>query len=194
MPSIPRKQPLSEFLPAKAFGSSIRAIAERGNVAGNFWRSRPRKTSSISAMICQMGWTKSRPVGASPIAGSNLRHRRKLRWCPAAILLSPDPRVRRMIANWPVVDWKILDRSEKVETAKENSIIRGTTEMKSRRRGFWCFTRKLNPHVPYETSSRFAGSIGVTLQSLHWGGHLSRDDISRKYWAQIRKFSILSPS
>ena len=76
------------------------------------------------------------------------------------LLSSPDPRVRRMIANWPVVDWKILDRSEKVETAKENSIIRGTTEMKSRRRGFWCFTRKLNPHVPYENSSRFAGSIG----------------------------------
>ena len=90
--------------------------------------------------------------------------------------------------------WKILYRSEKVASSKENSIIRGTTEMKSRRRGFWWFTRKLNPHVPYETSSRFAGSIGVTLQSLHWGGHLSRDDISRKYWAQIRKFSTLSPS
>jgi hypothetical protein len=38
----------------------------------------------------------------------------------AAILASLDPRVKRVIANWPVVDWKILDRSEKVRTSKEH--------------------------------------------------------------------------
>jgi pimeloyl-ACP methyl ester carboxylesterase len=38
----------------------------------------------------------------------------------AAILLSLDPRVKRVIANCPVVDWGILDRSEKMETIKEN--------------------------------------------------------------------------
>ncbi len=38
----------------------------------------------------------------------------------AAILASLDPRVSRVIANCPVVDWEILDRSEKVETRKEN--------------------------------------------------------------------------
>jgi hypothetical protein len=38
MPSIPRKQPLSEFLAAKGvFGSSIHAIAERGRAAVSFW-------------------------------------------------------------------------------------------------------------------------------------------------------------
>ncbi|MGA7925645.1 MAG: prolyl oligopeptidase family serine peptidase [Candidatus Sulfotelmatobacter sp.] len=38
----------------------------------------------------------------------------------AAILASPDPRVSGVIENCPVVDWTILDRSEKVETSKEN--------------------------------------------------------------------------
>ena len=38
----------------------------------------------------------------------------------AAILASLDPQVKRVIANCPVVDWKILDRSEKVETSKES--------------------------------------------------------------------------
>src|SRR4029077_2733173 len=38
----------------------------------------------------------------------------------AAILLSLDPRVRRVVANCPVVDWSILDKAEKAETSKEN--------------------------------------------------------------------------
>src|SRR5712671_6262013 len=38
----------------------------------------------------------------------------------AALLASLDPRVSRVIANCPVVDWNILDRSEKIETRKEN--------------------------------------------------------------------------
>src|ERR1700680_2345645 len=38
----------------------------------------------------------------------------------AAILASLNPRVNRVIANCPVVDWKFLDRSEKVETSKES--------------------------------------------------------------------------
>ncbi len=39
----------------------------------------------------------------------------------AAILASLDPRVQSVIANCPVVDWRILDRSEKVETSKEST-------------------------------------------------------------------------
>src|SRR4029077_21288327 len=38
----------------------------------------------------------------------------------AAILLSLDPRVRRVVANCPVVDWSILDQAEKAESSKEN--------------------------------------------------------------------------
>jgi len=38
----------------------------------------------------------------------------------AAILLSLDPRVQRVVANCPVVDWRILDGSEKMETSNKN--------------------------------------------------------------------------
>jgi hypothetical protein len=56
------------------------------------------------------------------------------------------------------------------------------------------FHAKDNRYVPYENSGRFADSTGVTLKSLQPGGHIGTDDISRKYWAQIKKFSILSLS
>lgn len=36
----------------------------------------------------------------------------------AAILLSLDPRVKRVVANCPVVDWGILDEAEKAETSR----------------------------------------------------------------------------
>jgi len=38
----------------------------------------------------------------------------------AAILLSLDPLVKRVVANCPVVDWSILDKAEKAETTKES--------------------------------------------------------------------------
>jgi pimeloyl-ACP methyl ester carboxylesterase len=38
----------------------------------------------------------------------------------AAILLSLDHRVTRVVANCPVVDWSILDEAEKAETSKSN--------------------------------------------------------------------------
>jgi pimeloyl-ACP methyl ester carboxylesterase len=38
----------------------------------------------------------------------------------AAILLSLDPRVKRVVANCPVVDWGILDKAEKAETSKKS--------------------------------------------------------------------------
>src|ERR1700680_2345646 len=65
MPSIPRKQPLSEFLARRAFGSFIPAIAEHGKAAGTFWRSRPMKTSSTSLTICQRKSKKLGSVGDS---------------------------------------------------------------------------------------------------------------------------------
>jgi pimeloyl-ACP methyl ester carboxylesterase len=38
----------------------------------------------------------------------------------AAILLSLDPRVKRVVANCAFVAWSILDKAEKAETSKEN--------------------------------------------------------------------------
>jgi hypothetical protein len=37
MPSIPRKQPLADFLAAKGYWAFILAIVERGKAVVNFW-------------------------------------------------------------------------------------------------------------------------------------------------------------
>src|SRR5207253_2379088 len=38
----------------------------------------------------------------------------------AAILLSLDPRVKRVVANCSVVNWSILEKTENAETSKAN--------------------------------------------------------------------------
>jgi pimeloyl-ACP methyl ester carboxylesterase len=161
MPSIPRKQPLSESLAAKGFWLIYPRYRGAWESGGHFLEKSPHE--DILDMIDDL------PKGIEEIAFG-----RRFRFSPdqifviggsfggaAAILASLDPRVKRVIANCPVVDWKILDRSEKVETSKEGyaeyireafgngyrlsdanwescevglSIIRGTIERKSRRR------------------------------------------------------------
>lgn len=120
-----------------------------------------------------------------------------------------------MIANCPVVDWKILARSEKLETSNKSysAYIReafgngyrlsdanweklqsGTFYSPWHHRKditpskIMIFHPKDDPHVPYEGSWRFTESTGVTLKSLRSGGHISTDYIVRKYWTQIKNF------
>jgi predicted alpha/beta hydrolase family esterase len=114
-----------------------------------------------------------------------------------------------------VVDWQILDRSEKVETSKANyaeyireafgngyrltdanwkKLVHGTfynpwyhrKEISASK--VMIFHPKDDPNVPYEGSQRFAEITGVALKSLKRGGHISTDYIIRKYWSHIRKF------
>jgi predicted alpha/beta hydrolase family esterase len=118
-----------------------------------------------------------------------------------------------------VVDWRILDRSEKMETSKENyaeyireafgngyrlsdanwdKLWSGTFyspwhhRMAITASKVMLFHAKDDPHVPYGGSKKFAEITGVTLKSLQRGGHVSTDYIVRRYWAQIKKFFDLS--
>jgi pimeloyl-ACP methyl ester carboxylesterase len=133
----------------------------------------------------------------------------------AAILASLDPRVKRVIANCPAVDWKILDRSEKVETSKEgyaeyireafgNGYRLSDANWEKLRSGTFynpwhhrteitaskvmIFHAKDDPYVPYQGSKQFAEFTGVTLKSPQRGGHVSTEYIVRRYWTQIKKF------
>jgi fermentation-respiration switch protein FrsA (DUF1100 family) len=123
--------------------------------------------------------------------------------------------VKRVGANCPVVDWEILDRSEKIETIKENYAeyireafgngyrLSGANWQKLRSGTFYSpwhrrnevtpskilmFHAKDDPYVPYEGSRRFAGSTGVVVKSLKRGGHVSTEYIVRRYWPQIKRF------
>jgi pimeloyl-ACP methyl ester carboxylesterase len=215
MPSIPRKQSLSEFLAAKGFWVIYPRYRGAWESEGRFLEKSPHE--DILDIIDDL------PKEIEEIAFG-----RRFRLSPdqifviggsfggaAAILASLEPRVNRVVANCPVVDWKILDRSEKVETSKENYAeyireafgngyrLSDANWRKLRSGTFYnpwhhraeitaskviIFHPKDDPHVPYEGSRRFADSTGITLKSLQRGGHISTDHIVRRYWPQIKKF------
>ena len=215
MPSIPRKQPLSEFLAAKGFWVIYPRYRGAWESGGEFLGKSPDK--DILEIIDDL-----------PREIEEIAFGRRFRLSPdqifviggsfggaAAILLSLDPRVKRVIANCPVVDWSILGDAEKAETSKANyaeyireafgngyrlsdanweKLRSGTfynpwhhrTEITASK--VMLFHAKDDPNVPYEGSERFAEITGVRLKPLKRGGHVSTDYIVRKYWAQIKGF------
>jgi hypothetical protein len=185
----------------------------------SFLRSRLIKMFSTSLTSCKKSLRKLHSV-----VGSTYRRIRSLlseeASGAAAVLLSLGPRVKKVIANCPVVDWGILDRSEKAETSKKNyaEYIRGAfgngyrlsdTNWKKLRSGTFynpwqhrsqidgsklmIFHAKDDPNVPYERTREFAELTGATLRSLKSGGPISTDYVSRKYWPLIKKFFDSKP-
>jgi dipeptidyl aminopeptidase/acylaminoacyl peptidase len=133
----------------------------------------------------------------------------------AAILAALDSRVNRVVANCPVTDWTILDRSETVETSNQNyaGYIRAAFANayrlsdanweKLRTRNFyspWARRREIDgskimivhakddPHAPFAGSVSFAEATGAKLKTVERGGHLRTEDMLRKHWTPIRKF------
>jgi pimeloyl-ACP methyl ester carboxylesterase len=215
MPSIPRKQSLSEFLAAKGFWVIYPRYRGAWESDGHFLEKSPHE--DILNIIDDL-----------PREIEEIAFGRRFRLSPdqvfiiggsfggaAAILVSLDPRVQRVIANCPVVDWSILGDAEKAETSKANyaEYIReafgngyrlSDAKWEKLRSGTFynpwhhrdeitaskvmLFHAKDDPHVPYKGSEQFAKLTGVTLKSLRRGGHVSTDYIVRKYWPQIKKF------
>jgi pimeloyl-ACP methyl ester carboxylesterase len=215
MPSIPRKQSLCEFLAAKGFWVIYPRYRGAWESGGEFLEKSPHQ--DIVDILDEL------PKELEEIAFG-----RRFRLSPdqifviggsfggaAAILLSLDPRVKKVIANCPVVDWKILGRSEKAETSKKNyagyireafgnayrlsdanwkKLRSGTFYNPWQRRSeidgskLMIFHAKDDPNVPHERTREFAELTGATLKSLQRGGHISTDHVTRRYWPQIKKF------
>jgi len=215
MPSVPRKQPLSEFLAAKGFWVIYPRYRGAWESGGEFLATSPHE--DILDVLEQL------PKGLEDVAFGQ-----RFRLAPdqvfviggsfggaAAILLSLDPRVKRVIANCPIVDWSILDKAEKVETTKQNyaGYIReafgngyrlSDVNWKKLRSGSfynpWHHRKEINgskvlmfhakddPNVPFERTREFSNVTGAKLKSLSRGGHISTDYVVRRYWVQIKKF------
>jgi len=215
MPSIPRKQPLSEFLAAKGFWIIYPRYRGAWESGGEFLAKSPHE--DILDVL------KELPRELEEIAFGQ-----RFRLVPdqvfviggsfggaAAILLSLDPRVKRVVANCPVVDWSILDKAEKAETSKPNYAdyirqafgnayrLSDANWRKLRSGTFYnpwhhrneidgskvmMFHAKDDPNVPYELTKNFAEITGARLKTLQRGGHISTDYVVRKYWQQIRRF------
>jgi acetyl esterase/lipase len=133
----------------------------------------------------------------------------------AAILSSLDPRVNKVVANCPVVDWSILPEEQTKETSNPsyaayireafgngyrlsdrnwNKLRSGTFynpshhihELNSGK--ILMFHAKDDPYIPWRSVRDFAATAGIRLRLLPRGGHLKTERIVRVYWPQIERF------
>lgn len=215
MPSIPRKQGLAEFLAQKGFWVIYPRYRGAWESGGEFLAKPPHEDildvlDDLPADLEEIAFGKRFALSPDEIfvIGGSFGG-------AAAILSSLDKRVKRVVANCAVTDWSILDRSQKAETSKQNYVeyireafgsayrLSPANWDKLRSGSFYnpwhhraeidpskilMFHAKDDPYVPYEGAKRFANTTGVKLRSFKRGGHISTDYITRKYWAEIKKF------
>ena len=215
MPSIPRKQQLAEFLSGKGYWVFYPRYRGAWESGGEFLAQSPHQDvldviGEIPKGFRELAFGRRftvKPDEVFVIGGSF--------GGPAAILASLDERVKKVIANCPVVDWAILSESEKAETSNPSytAYIReafgsgyrlSDRNWRKLRSGkfynpanhaneinpakIMMFHAKDDPNVPYKSVKDFAERTGVKLNTLQRGGHVSTDFIVRKYWMRIEKF------
>ncbi len=214
MPGIPRKKPLVEFLSHKGYWVFYPRYRGAWESDGEFLAKSPHEDvldviSGLSRPIKELAFGEkfdATPDDIFVIGGSF--------GGAVAILSSLDSRVKRVVANCPVVDWSILKEEEKTETNKPYaSYLRdafgNAYRMKARN---WnklysgkffnpvyhadeidpakvlMFHAKDDPHVPSWSVEEFAKRTGVKLKLLARGGHLKTEFVVKKYWRQIDEF------
>jgi len=215
MPSIPRKQPLAAFLSGKGYWVFYPRYRGAWESGGEFLEKSPHEDildliDGLSREFRELAFGRRFRVLVDElfVIGGSFGG-------AAAILASLDPRVKKAVANCPVVDWAILPREEKKETSNASYAayirdafgngyrlsdrnwekLRGgkfynpayhTEEVTASK--VMMFHAQDDPYVPYQSVKKFAQLTGVRLKLFRRGGHLSTDLIVRKYWPQIREF------
>lgn len=214
MPSIPRKQPLVEFLSGKGYWVFYPRWRGAWESGGQLLQKSPHQ--DILDIVDEL------PRGVTETAFG-----KRFKLAPdvyaiggsfggtAALLASLDERIQKVVANCPVVDWSILKAEQKKETSNPSyaAYIREAfgngyrlserNWNKLRSGAFFnpvhhvgeftpskimVFHAKDDPYVPWRTVDRFARQTGVKLKMLSRGGHLSTSATVPHYWAQIKKF------
>jgi pimeloyl-ACP methyl ester carboxylesterase len=215
MPSIPRKQPLAEFLSAKGYWVFYPRYRGAWESGGKFLERSPHLDildviEGLQREFRELAFGCRFRVRADEIfvIGGSFGG-------SVALLCSLDERVKKVIANCPVVDWAILAREQKKETSNPSyaAYIRDAfgdayrlsdRNWKKLRGGkffspiyharqtnaakIMMFHAQDDPFVPYRSVVKFAEITGAELKLFRRGGHLSTDMIVRKYWPQIRNF------
>ena len=215
MPSIPRKQPLVEFLSAKGYWVFYPRWRGAWESGGQFLERAPHED------ILDI-------VGELPKGFRELAFGRRFACSPkrvfviggsfggaAAILSSMDQRITKVIANCPVVDWAILRNEQKKETSNRsypayiraafgNGYHLSAANWNKLHGGVFynpahhlreltpskilIFHAKDDPYIPWKLVDGFARRAGVKLKLLSRGGHLRTEYVVRKYWRAIKQF------
>jgi len=215
MPSVPRKQPLARFLSGKGYWVIYPRWRGAWESGGRFLERSPAQDLSdiIDELPKQMREAAFGKVFAlSPdeiyVIGGSFGG-------TAAILSTLDPRVKKAIANCPVVDWKILRNEQKKETSNPSypAYIReafGNGYRLSEKN--WAklhsgtffnpayhlheltpakimiFHAQDDPYIPSRSVESFASRSGIFLKLLARGGHLHTEYVVQRHWAQIKRF------
>lgn len=215
MPSMPRKQPLAEFLARKGYWVVYPRYRGAWESDGEFLERSPHE--DILDVVDEL------PRGLKDAAfGQRFAISPRAIFViggsfggPAAILCSLDPRVTKVIANCPVVDWAILRRSEKAETSNPSyaryvreAFGNGYRLSEKNWRKLWTgkfynparhmaeidprkimmFHAQDDPYVPWRSVRGFADKTGITLKLLKRGGHLRTEYVVQRYWPMIHQF------
>ncbi len=215
MPGIPRKQPFAEWLAQKGYWVFYPRYRGSWESGGRFLSRSPHEDildviSSLQEPIREVAFGKTFSVTPDEIfvIGGSFGG-------TTAILCSLDPRVKRVIANCPVVDWSILRNSLKAETTNPSYVtyldeafghgyrlseknwnklytgmffnpVHHVGEIDGSK--IWMFQAKDDPSIPWRSVDKFAKKTGAKLTLLALGGHGRTEFIVQKYWPQIRKF------
>jgi pimeloyl-ACP methyl ester carboxylesterase len=215
MPSMPRKQPLVEYLSRKGYWVFYPRWRGAWESSGQFLARSPHQ--DILDIVSEL------PKGFRELAFG-----RKFRCSPekifviggsfggaAAILSSLDPRITKVIANCPVVDWAILRKEQKKETSNPsyaayiraafgNGYRLSARNWNKLRGGIFynpeyhlkdltpskvlMFHAKDDPYIPWKLVDSFARRASIKLNLLPRGGHLRTESVVQKYWPQIKRF------
>lgn len=215
MPSIPRKQPLAEFLSAKGYWVFYPRYRGAWESGGEFLERSPHLDileviDGLQKEIRELAFGKRFRVQPDEIfiIGGSFGG-------TAALLWSLDKRVKKVIANCPVVDWAVLPSEQRKETSNPSyaQYIRAAfgrayrlsdRNWKKLSNGkfynptyhdkeisgakIMMFHAQDDPFVPYRTVVKFAQNTGASLKLFRGGGHLSTDAIVRRHWENIENF------
>lgn len=215
MPSIPKKQPAVEFLSAQGFWVIYPRWRGAWESGGQFLKVSPERDLSdildeLPRGFCEIAFGKKFRVDPDQVfvIGGSFGG-------AAALLASLDSRVTRVVANCPVVDWKILGEEQEKETSNPSypAYVRAAfgnayrlTERNWKklmcgkffnpamhvnefdRAKILIFHAKDDPYIPWRDVRDFADRVGARLRLIPRGGHLSTQTVVRRHWREIEKF------
>lgn len=215
MPSVPRKQPLMDWLAERGYWVIYPRWRGAWESEGHFLQRSPEQ--DLRDILDQL------PRGLRETAFG-----RRFQLTPrhvfviggsfggtAALLAALDARVEKVVANCPVVDWSILDREQKKETSNPSyaayireafgcgyrlrprdwNRLRGVRFFNPAARlddfdgsKIQIFHAQDDPYIPWRQVQHFAACTRSRLRLLDHGGHLRTELIVRRYWRTISSF------
>lgn len=215
MPSMPRKQPLAHFLASKGYWVIYPRYRGAWESDGRFLAKSPEQDirdilDSLPGTLTESAFGKQFRCdpGAIYVIGGSFGG-------ATAILASLDPRVTRVVANCPVVDWSILNQEQSKETSNPSYVgyirqafgngyrlsernwnkLRSGTFFNPAHRireltpsKILMFHAKDDPYIPWRVVQRFAKQAGIKLRLLARGGHLSTTHTIPRHWQEIKAF------